>query len=112
MAVVEQTTIYPAPGSPESPVALKSRYENFIGGYWVSPAEGAYSPNPSPATGRAFCEVACSTAHDVDLALDAAHAAREAWGETSVTERASRASQCTIGTPGRSASASAISVAV
>jgi aldehyde dehydrogenase len=88
MAVVEQTTVYPAPGSPESPVALKPRYENFIGGYWVAPAEGAYSPNPSPATGQPFCEVARSTAHDVDLALDAAHAAREAWGETTTTERA------------------------
>jgi aldehyde dehydrogenase len=88
MAVVEQPTVYPAPGSPESAVSLKPRYENFIGGYWVAPAEGAYSPNPSPVTGRPFCEVARSTAHDVDLALDAAHAAREAWGETSVTERA------------------------
>jgi aldehyde dehydrogenase len=88
MAVVEQTTIYPAPGSPESPVALKPRYENFIGGYWVAPVEGAYSPNPSPATGQPFCEVARSTAPDVDLALDAAHAAREAWGETSTTDRA------------------------
>jgi aldehyde dehydrogenase len=88
MAVVEQTTVYPAPGLPESRVSLKPRYENFIGGYWVAPAEGAYSPNPSPVTGRPFCEVARSTAHDVDLALDAAHAAREAWGETSMTERA------------------------
>ena len=62
MAVVEQTTIYPAPGSPGSPVALKPRYENFIGGHWVAPVEGAYSPNPSPATGQPFCEVARSTA--------------------------------------------------
>src|SRR6187455_3697388 len=88
MAVAVQTTVYPAPGLPGSPVSLKPRYENFIGGHWVAPAEGAYSPNPSPATGQPFCEVARSTAHDVDLALDAAHAAREAWGETSTTERA------------------------
>src|SRR6478752_4448907 len=88
MAVVEQTTVYPAPGSPGSLVALKPRYENFIGGHWVAPVEGAYSPNPSPATGLPFCEVARSTPADVDLALDAAHAAREAWGETSTTERA------------------------
>ena len=32
--------------------------------------------------------MARSTPHDVELALDAAHAAREAWGETSTTERA------------------------
>jgi aldehyde dehydrogenase len=88
MAVAIQTTVYPAPGSPDSPVSLKPRYENFIGGRWIAPAEGAYSDNPSPATGQSFCEVARSTPHDVDLALDAAHAAREAWGETSTTERA------------------------
>ena len=88
MAVAEQTTIYAAPGSPDSPVSLKARYENFIGGHWVAPVEGAYSPNPSPATGQPFCEVARSTPADIDLALDAAHAAREAWGETSTTDRA------------------------
>ena len=53
MAVVEQTTIYPAPGSPESPVSLKPRYENFIGGYWVAPAEGAYSPESESRHGPA-----------------------------------------------------------
>ena len=88
MAVAEQTTIYAAPGSPDSPVSLQARYENFIGGHWVAPVEGAYSPNPSPATGEPFCEVARSTPADIDLALDAAHAAREAWGETSTTDRA------------------------
>ena len=88
MAVAEQTTIYAAPGSPDSPVSLQARYENFIGGHWVAPVEGAYSPNPSPATGQPFCEVARSTPADIDLALDAAHAAREAWGETSTTDRA------------------------
>ena len=41
MAVAEQTTIYAAPGSPDSPVSLKARYENFIGGQWVAPVEGA-----------------------------------------------------------------------
>ena len=44
--------------------------------------------NVSPVNGKAFCEVARSTAEDVELALDAAHAAKEAWGETSLTERA------------------------
>jgi len=88
MAVAVQTTVYPAPGSLDSPVSLKPRYENFIGGQWVAPVEGAYSANPSPATGQPFCEVARSSPQDVDLALDAAHAAREAWGETSTTDRA------------------------
>ena len=50
ITVTEQITVYAAPGSPESLVSLKPRYENFIGGHWVAPAEGDYSANPSPAT--------------------------------------------------------------
>jgi aldehyde dehydrogenase len=88
MAVAEQTTVYPAPGSPGSPVSLKPRYENFIGGHWVPPVGGEYSADPSPATGKPFCEVPRSGPDDIELALDAAHAARAAWGETSTTERA------------------------
>ena len=88
MAVADQTTTYAAPGTEGSVVSLKPRYDNFIGGHWVAPAEGAYMPNLSPATGEVFCEVARSTPHDVDLALDAAHAARAAWAETSTTDRA------------------------
>jgi len=38
-------------------------------------------------SGHPFCEVARSDADDIDLALDAAHAAREAWGKTSAAER-------------------------
>ena len=90
MAVAEQTTVYAAPGSPESPVSLKPRYENYIGGHWVPPVEGEYSPNPSPATGRPFCEVARSTPDDIELALDAAHAARAGVGRD-VDDRARRA---------------------
>jgi aldehyde dehydrogenase len=45
-------------------------------------------PNLSPVDGKPFCEVAKSTAEDVELALDAAHAAKVAWGETSLAERA------------------------
>src|SRR5664280_3067889 len=44
--------------------------------------------NISPVTGHPFCEVARSTAEDVELALDAAHAAKDSWGEASLTERA------------------------
>lgn len=38
--------------------------------------------------GRVLCEVARSDAADVELALDAAHAAKDAWGKTSVAQRA------------------------
>jgi aldehyde dehydrogenase len=39
-------------------------------------------------TAEPFCDVAHSTPADVELALDAAHAAKDGWGRTSPTERA------------------------
>jgi aldehyde dehydrogenase len=80
--------LYAAPGRPDSLVSVQDRYDNFIGGEWVPPAKGAYFENISPVTGRWFTEIARSTAEDVELALDAAHGARQAWGRTSTTERA------------------------
>jgi len=67
---------------------FKTRYDNFIGGRWVAPVNGRYFENTSPVNGRVLCEVARSDAADVELALDAAHAAKDAWGKTSVAERA------------------------
>ena len=78
---------FPTPGTPESPVQFKDRYDNFIGGKWIPPVQGRYFENISPVSGHPFCEVARSDADDIDLALDAAHAAREAWGKTSAAER-------------------------
>ena len=66
---------------------FKTRYDNFIGGAFVPPANGRYFDNITPITGAVVCEVARSDAADVELALDAAHAAKEAWGRTSATER-------------------------
>jgi aldehyde dehydrogenase len=80
--------VYAQPGSEGSIVDFARRYENFIGGDWVAPVEGRYFSNPTPVTGKVFCEVARSSAADVELALDAAHAAAGAWGRTSATERA------------------------
>jgi aldehyde dehydrogenase len=88
MATLEKTVSFEAPGLPGSPVSLKPRYENFIGGKWVAPVHGAYTENLSPVTGEPFTAVPLSTAEDVELALDAAHAAKTAWGETSPAERA------------------------
>ncbi|MGZ4421530.1 MAG: acetaldehyde dehydrogenase ExaC [Gaiellaceae bacterium] len=87
MATLERTTTYPVPGTYGSPVELKARYENFIGGHWVAPINGEYSENVTPATGEPFTEVPRSSAEDIELALDAAHAAKDEWGETSTTER-------------------------
>ncbi len=88
MATIEKGAMFEAPGRPGSPVELNERYENFIGGHWVAPVKGRYTENRTPATGEPFTEVPLSTAEDIDLALDAAHAAKDAWGETSTTERA------------------------
>src|ERR1700691_5002782 len=68
-------------------VLIRDRYDNFIGGKWVAPAEGRYFDNPSPVTGKKLCSVPRSSAADIELALDAAHKAKDAWGKTSVTER-------------------------
>ena len=64
------------------------RYDNFIGGKWVAPKDGRYFDNISSITGKAVGQVARSQAADIEAALDAAHAAKDAWGRTSVGERA------------------------
>jgi aldehyde dehydrogenase len=69
-------------------VLWRSRYENFIGGAWVPPVGGEYFVNLSPITGKPVCEVARGQAADIELALDAAHKAKGAWGRTSPAERA------------------------
>src|SRR5271155_5790568 len=73
-------------------IALKSpfakRYENYIGGEWKAPKAGKYFDNISPITGQPVCEIARSDASDIEAALDAAHAAKDAWGRTSPAERA------------------------
>jgi aldehyde dehydrogenase len=79
---------YVPPGQPDSIVSVKTRYENFIGGKWVPPTSGKYSPNVTPVTGQVFTEVPESTPADVELALDAAHQARTAWAEASLADRA------------------------
>jgi aldehyde dehydrogenase len=87
MATIEKVATFAPPGHVDSPVELKSRYDNFIGGHWVAPVKRECSENVTPATGEPFTEVPRSTPEDVDLALDAARAAKDAWGETSATER-------------------------
>ena len=72
----------------ERKVPLRGRYENFIGGKWVSPVKGAYFDNISPTTGQVICQIPRSQAEDVELALDAAHAAAGSWGRTPVADRA------------------------
>jgi hypothetical protein len=68
--------VYVPPNGEGAKVRFESRYENFIGGEWVPPKKGQYFENVSPVTGESFCEVARSTAEDIELALDAAHGAK------------------------------------
>jgi len=88
MATATNSRIYGDPGTSESIVQVKTRYENFIGGKWVAPLKGEYSTDLSPATGQPITQVPRSTTEDIELALDAAHAAKTRWGETSAAERA------------------------
>jgi len=76
------------PGKLSETASFRPRYGNYIGGRWVEPVSGQYFENVTPVTGKVFCEIPRSNAQDIDRALDAAHAARAAWGQTSPTHRA------------------------
>ena len=78
---------YAHPGSEDAIVTFKSRYGNYIGGEFVPPVNGNYFTNTSPVTGGPIAEFPRSDAADIDKALDAAHAAADAWGKTSAQAR-------------------------
>nr|MBP6617766.1 aldehyde dehydrogenase family protein [Burkholderiaceae bacterium] len=79
--------IYAAPGAAGAKVTYKPRYDNFIGGQWVAPVKGQYFDVVTPISGKVYTQAARSTAEDIELALDAAHAAADKWGKTSAAER-------------------------
>ena len=79
--------IYTTPNTEGAIVNFKQRYQNYIGGQWIEPQQGRYFENISPTTGEVICEIPRSCALDIELALDAAHKAKDAWGTTSVTDR-------------------------
>ncbi len=78
---------YIEPNLSGSKVTFKNHYLNFIGGDWVEPRSGKFFDVACPVNGKPYTKVARSEAADVELALDAAHAAAPSWGKTSVTER-------------------------
>lgn len=80
--------IYANPNTAGAVVEFKPQYENFIGGEWVPPVKGQYFDNITPITGEAFTRIPKSTPEDIELALDTAHAAKDAWGKTSPAHRA------------------------
>ncbi len=69
-------------------IPYKAKYDNFIGGKWVPPVAGEYFDVVTPITGKPYTKAARSGAADIELALDAAHKAAEAWGKTAPVERA------------------------
>ena len=78
---------YAHPGTEGAKVNFKSRYGNYINGQFVEPAGGQYFTNLSPVNGQPIAEFPRSDAADIEKALDAAHAAADAWGKTSVQAR-------------------------
>ncbi|EKT4456397.1 aldehyde dehydrogenase family protein [Pseudomonas putida] len=78
---------YAHPGTEGAKVSFKNRYGNYIGGEFVAPVKGQYFENTSPVNGKLIAEFPRSTAEDIEKALDAAHAAADAWGRTSVQDR-------------------------
>ena len=79
--------IYAAPGTAGAKIAYKAKYDNFINGKWTPPVKGEYFEVLTPVNGKAYTQAARSTAEDIELALDAAHAAFPKWGKTSAAER-------------------------
>jgi aldehyde dehydrogenase len=66
---------------------FKAQYENFIGGEWVASVDGEYFDDTSPIDGGLIARVPKSNSKDIDLAVEAAGKAADAWGKTSATER-------------------------
>ena len=80
--------LYASPNTPDATVAYKAQYDNFIGGRFVPPVKGQYFDVVTPISGRVYTRAARSSAADIELALDAAHAASARWGATPPAERA------------------------
>jgi aldehyde dehydrogenase len=80
--------LYAAPGAAGAKIAFKPRYDNFIGGRFVAPADGRYFDVVTPINGRVYTQAARSGAEDIEHALDAAHAAAARWAATAPAERA------------------------
>jgi aldehyde dehydrogenase (NAD+) len=67
----------------------ETKYQLFIGGREVDPAEGRWFDTLDPFTGEAWAQIPHASAADVDAAVQAAHQALDApaWGGLLPTER-------------------------
>ncbi len=60
----------------------------YIGGKWQAALSGETLPLINPSTGQALCDIASGDAGDIDLAVEAAHAAIcSGWGRATALER-------------------------
>ncbi|HVO57181.1 MAG TPA: aldehyde dehydrogenase family protein [Dongiaceae bacterium] len=66
----------------------KRRFEHFIGGKWLAPAEGKYFETADPATTEKLADVAQGSAADVDAAVRAARGALPGWQKLTPHARA------------------------
>jgi aldehyde dehydrogenase len=80
--------LYAAPGAAGAKIAYKQRYDNFINGQFVPPAEGRYFDVVTPISGKVYTQAARSGEADIERALDAAHAAAAKWAATPPADRA------------------------
>ena len=85
--------LYAAPGTAGAKIAYKAQYDNFIGGKWVAPVKGQYFDVITPISGKVYTKAARSSAEDIELALDAAHAAADKWGKTPAGRARQRAAE-------------------
>jgi aldehyde dehydrogenase len=79
--------IYTEPNSTGAKFSFQDSYMNYINGKWTAPRAEKFFDVVSPVNGKVYTKVARSDVQDVELALDAAHAAAPAWAKISVTER-------------------------
>ncbi|HWH83138.1 MAG TPA: aldehyde dehydrogenase family protein [Burkholderiaceae bacterium] len=80
--------LYASPNTPDAKLAFKPQYGNFINGKFQPPVKGQYFDVITPISGKVYTRAARSTAEDIELALDAAHAAKAKWGATNAADRA------------------------
>ncbi|MGY0407178.1 MAG: aldehyde dehydrogenase family protein, partial [Polaribacter sp.] len=67
---------------------FKEKYGNFINGEFVAPIGNSYFENKSPVDNSLIAKYPRSQKEDVDNAVAAANKAKDAWGNTSATEKA------------------------
>ena len=80
--------LYASPNTQGAKVEFKRQYDNFINGRFVAPVKGQYFDVVTPISGEVYTRAARSGAEDIELALDAAHAATGKWAATPAAERA------------------------